>query len=137
MGSHDPLKVFGLEVWDSQQLTYLIEGPLDATFVPNSLAGCGSDLLGTVRILEEQQILNPKSERVFVWDNEPRNKEVTKHIRTAIKLNEAVVIWPKGYPKDVNDMVKSGISITDILDTIARRTFRGLMAELEYEQWKS
>lgn len=135
--SHDPLKTFGLEAWDWTKLTIFVEGPLDACFIPNAIATCGSDLLGTARILEEQDIMTPSLPRLFVWDNEPRNKEVTRHIRTAIRLGEAVVIWPKHYPKDINDMVKAGISVADIMKTIDQRTYTGLMAELEFEQWKS
>jgi hypothetical protein len=51
----------------------------------------------------------------------------------ACKLNEHVVIWPKGYPKDINDMVTAGI---DVVNVVKQRTFQGLMAELELEAWK-
>ena len=43
------------------------EGPFDSTFINNSVALCGSD--GEISDLEG-------SDKVFVYDNEPRNKEI-------------------------------------------------------------
>ena len=39
----DAPKVFGLERWDSDQHTYLVEGPIDSFFLPNCLAMAGAD----------------------------------------------------------------------------------------------
>lgn len=129
---HDPLKVFGLDCWDPKQTTYVVEGPMDSLFVPNAIAACGSDLLGIPRILTDLGFMGPRDPVVYVWDNEARNSEVTRHMRHAVRLHEQVVIWPKGYPKDINDMVKAGL---DPVATIKSRTFRGLSAELEYTMW--
>ena len=130
-----PLKVFGLSHWTPTQPTYMVEGPLDAVFVPNAIAACGSDLMSVIHILEERDILPPEAQRVYVWDCEPRNTAVVKHMQTAIRLGESVVIWPKGFPvKDINDAVKANI---DILSVITKHTFQGLRAELEFTAWKS
>lgn len=131
--SHAPLKMFGLEAWSPAKLTYIIEGPIDAMFVPNSLSPCGSDMLSAVQVLEEQHIIPTSTQRVYVWDNEPRNDQIKRHMRTAIKMHEAVVIWPKHYPKDINDMVRQGI---DVNTALPKRTFTGLAAELEFSQWQ-
>lgn len=128
-----PLKVFGLGQWNPATTTYMVEGPLDSLFVPNALAACSSDLMGVVHILESQQLMDPRHPRVFVWDNEPRNKEVTRLMRQAIAMREQIVIWPREYPKDINDMVLSGI---DVLSAIQKHTYQGLRAELEYQRWK-
>jgi hypothetical protein len=132
--SHDPLKVFGLEDWNPAKLTYVVEGPLDALFVPNALAVCGSDLLPAIRILEDlgDDLMPLDWRRVYVWDNEPRNSEIVHHLRTAVKLHESVVIWPKDYPKDINDIVRAGKDVNAVLP---RRTFTGLVAQLELETW--
>lgn len=135
--SHDPLKVFGLEDHRAKELTYVVEGPMDALFIPNAIAACGSDLHSAMTIAENAGHIKPTDRRVYVWDNEPRNKEVTKHIRNAIKLGEQVVIWPKDYPKDINDMVKAGMPVRTVWETMKNRTFSGLLAELEFEAWKA
>jgi transcription elongation factor Elf1 len=131
--AQEPLKVFGLDSWTPKLPTYIVEGPIDSLFVPNTLAICGSDLWTGTQILEERGILSPDNKRVFIWDNEPRNLEVCRHIQNAIRMQESVVIWPSGFPKDINDMVLSGI---DVMDTIQTHTFQGLKAELEFEAWK-
>ncbi len=132
--SNEPLKVFGLEAWTPTKTTYVTEGPIDALFVPNAISTCGSDLVSGIQILEDQGYIKHSARRVYVWDNEPRNKEITKHIRNAIKLRESVVIWPLGErEKDINDMVKAGKS--DIAALLARRTFTGISAELEFAAW--
>jgi hypothetical protein len=128
-----PLKTFGLESWDPTKTTYLVEGPIDALFLPNALAICGSDLLGGVRVMEEAGLMTLDMPRVFVWDNEPHNKEVSKHMRHAISAGESLVIWPKGSLKDLNDMHQAGI---DVPATVAARTFTSLRANLEYSTWK-
>lgn len=130
--SSEPLKVFGLDAWTPDKLTYVVEGPIDALFVPNAISTCGSDLLSGIRLLEDQNIMKVTHRRVYVWDNEPRNKEIVHHLRTAVRLNENVVIWPRRYLKDINDMVRAGIDVNAVLP---KRTFQGLLAELELAAW--
>lgn len=127
---HDHLRVFGLDDCDRTTLTYCVEGPLDALCVPNAIAMCGSDILSGLDRLHESGM--PVDNRVLVWDNEPRNPQITKHLRQAIAAGERVVIWPRALPKDVNDMVSAGY---DVVSLLATHTYRGLAAELEYRQW--
>lgn len=137
--AREPLKMFGLEAWDSRKLTYIVEGPIDALFVPNAISPCGSDLLQGYTTLET---MFPKHglhdvERVYVWDNEPRNTEVCRHIRNAITMNESVVIWErsgtdKTILKDINDMVRAG---KDIETLLRRRTFKGMSAQIAFAAW--
>lgn len=125
----EPLKVFGLEAWNPKKTTYVVEGPIDALFVPNAIAACGSDLvtgLACCRKVFEQAPL------VFVWDNEPKNPQVCRHIREAIEAHEYVVIWPHDWEKDINDMVNAGRYVVDVLP---KRTFQGTTARLEFESW--
>ena len=133
--SHDPLKMFGLDSMFGAPV-YVLEGPIDSLFIPNAIAACGAALLEAVRIAEDLTFLRHDVERVYVWDNEPRNKEVTRQIGTAIKLGESVVIWPRGYPKDINDMVRVGMKPSEVYGLMHQRTFSGLNAELEFAQWK-
>lgn len=134
--SHEPLKVFGLDHWTPTKRTYIMEGPFDSLFVSNGIAACGSDLMGVIRIMVEKGLMGPTDLVIYVWDNEPRNKEVVKHLRTAVRLHEHVVLWPRSFPKDINDAVDEGIS-ADLVDSVLlRRTFQGLQAELEFQVWQ-
>jgi len=64
-------KIYGLNSIDEKLPVYVVEGPFDSTFINNSVALCGSD--GDVRCLEGSSI-------VFVYDNEPRNREIVNRI---------------------------------------------------------
>lgn len=133
--SHEPLKIFGLDCWNRLDTTYIVEGPFDSLFVPNGIAACSSDLMGAVRVMESQKLLSAKDSRVYVWDSEPRNKEVVRLMRQAVRSNEALVIWPKSFPKDINDAILQGMTPTELFALVQRRTFRGLSAELELSAW--
>ena len=127
---HDALRTFGLDAWNPDALTYCVEGPLDALCLPNAIAFCGSDLLGGLERMKEND--TPVKDRVLVWDNEPRNSQIAKHLAQAITLGERVVVWPRGLPKDVNDMLKADLDPTRI---VSQYTFKGIAAQLEYGQW--
>jgi hypothetical protein len=132
--SHDTLKLFGLDAWTPGQLSYVVEGPIDSLFLPNSLAPCGADLLSGIRQAEDLGILPGSTPLVYVWDNEPRNPQIVRHIQTAIRLRERVVIWPRMYQhKDINDMVRRGV---DVVSLLAKRTFTGYLADLEFHEWQ-
>jgi transcription elongation factor Elf1 len=130
----EPLKVFGMEGWDDTARTYILEGPIDSLFVPNALAACGSDVTGAMRILDSEGFLPTMTQRVLVWDNEPRNPEIVKHLKRAIAFGETVVVWPAGLPhKDVNDMVVAGVDVKTLLE---KHTCAGLTAELRFMAWR-
>lgn len=127
---HDTLRVFGLDAWNPNALTYIVEGPLDSLFLPNALACCGSDFLGALDTMTNAGY--SVQTRVLVWDNEPRNKEITKKLRRAITNGERVVIWRNHHAKDINDSAKAGF---DVASLVATHTYQGLNAELEYATW--
>lgn len=128
---HDPLKIFGLEQIDPTQPVYVVESPLDSVFLPNAVAACGSDLDSAWMFAASEFSVAP--EPVFVWDNEPRNKEIVKHLKNAIALGWKVVIWPSGLGKDLNDMANAGV---DVVKLVKSRIFSGLHAELEFSVWQ-
>jgi hypothetical protein len=134
--SHDPLKMFGLDCQTPGNPLWIFEGPIDSLFIPNAIAACGSAMLEAVRIAEDAGVIARKTPRVYVWDNEPRNREVCHQIETAIRLHESVVIWPKSFPKDVNDAIREGWTASRIEHIMKLSTFTGLRAELEFSAWK-
>jgi hypothetical protein len=118
-------KIYGLNTIDQNLPVYVVEGPFDSTFVNNSVALCGSD--GDVRCLEGSSI-------VFVYDNEPRNREIVNRISKCISRGQSVVIWPSGIvDKDINDMVLSGLNVMDVLKS---NTYSGLEAKIKFNNWK-
>jgi len=118
-------KIYGLNEVNEQLPVYVVEGPFDSTFVNNSVALCGSD--GDVRCLEGSSV-------VFVYDNEPRNREIVNRISKCISRGERVVIWPSGIvEKDINDMVLSGLNVMDVLKS---NTYSGLEAKIKFNNWK-
>ena len=118
-------KIYGLDSVNEKLPIYVVEGPFDSTFVNNSVALCGSD--GDVSCLE-------KCDLIFVYDNEPRNREIVKRIENCISRNEKVVIWPSNIKeKDINDMALTGLNVQSVIES---NTYSGLEAKLKFTTWK-
>ena len=118
-------KVYGLDKINKGEIVYVVEGPFDSTFVSNSVAMCGSD--SSLECLEGSSI-------VYVYDNEPRNKEIVGRIEKCIAKGEQVIIWPTIIgDKDINDMVLSG---HDIMSVLKSNTYSGLEAQIKFNNWK-
>ena len=118
-------KVYGLDKINKGEIVYIVEGPFDSTFVSNSVAMCGSD--SSLECLEGSSI-------VFVYDNEPRNKEIVGRIDKCISRGQRVIIWPSIIEdKDINDMVLSG---HDIMSVLKSNTYSGLEAQIKFNNWK-
>ena len=112
-------KVYGLERVNFQKHVYIVEGPLDSLFLDNCLAAGGADL--TLRM--------PNDQVTYIFDNEPRNKEIIKRMYTVIEKDYNVVIWPNHIQlKDVNEMIVSGMSVTELKNIIKKNTFKKLEA---------
>ena len=124
MLDEDAPKIFGLDKINPEETVYVTEGPFDSFFVPNSIAMCGSDV--DLRSLDYQF--------VFVYDNEPRNKQIVEKIARAAEQGYRVVIFPKSVrEKDLNDMVNSGINVKDVIES---NIYQGLEAQLKLSSWK-
>ena len=118
-------KVYGLDTINRKFPVYVVEGPFDSNFVSNSVALCGSD--GDMACLESCDL-------IYVYDNEPRNKEIVRRIENCIKNDKRVVIWPTNIKeKDINDMVLGG---HDVMDVLQSNTYSGLKAQLQFNTWK-
>ena len=67
---------------------------------------------------------------MWVYDNEPRSKEITSRIQSAIEAKQTVVIWPSNIQqKDINDMVLAGHDVQNLVES---NTYRGLEATLKF-----
>ena len=118
-------KVYGMDQIDKSKSVYVVEGPFDSTFVNNSIALCGSD--GDLEYLKTCDL-------IYVYDNEPRNKEIVSRIERCVRGNRRVVIWPNSIEqKDINDMVLAGHDIMSVLES---NTYLGLEAQVQFNIWK-
>ena len=118
-------KIYGLDNVRKDASVYVTEGPFDSTFISNAIAMCGAD--ADVR---RWGIDNP----VYVYDNEPRNREIVKRIQNCIERGESVIIWPNTITeKDINDMVLAG---HDVMSVLKSNTYSGLEAKLKFTTWK-
>ena len=125
MISDDAPKIYGLDEIEKDKTVYITEGPFDSTFISNSIALCGAD--GDV---DKWGI----SDRVWIYDNEPRNTEILSRISRVIELGQKVVIWPPNTEeKDINDMILTGHDVQHIIES---NTYSGLEAKLKFNIWK-
>ena len=121
----DAPKVYGFDNIDDKKPIYIVEGPFDSTFLDNSIAMVGADLdIGSFGW----------SNYIWVFDNEPRNREITDRISKTIDRGDKVVIWPSNIrEKDINDMVLCGHQVKDV---VKYNTYQGLEAKLNFTTWK-
>ena len=121
--------IYGLRTVDYNKRVYVTEGPIDSLFLPNAIAVAGSDF-------SKLNTIVPTEQAIVVFDNEPRNSEIVKHLSQIIEDGFTVCIWPKTIrQKDINDMVLNGLSPNIIKDTINKNKFSGLKAKMALSDW--
>ena len=126
----DSKLVYGMDMVDLNQTVKIVEGPIDSLFLSNCLASGDANLNLTAKNISAD-------DKVLIFDNQPRNKEIVKLMHDAIKSNSSVVIWPDNIQaKDINEMVMSGISSDEIEKIISSNTFTGLRAQMRFVSWK-
>ena len=125
MINDDAPKIYGLDTIETEKPIYILEGPFDSTLVENSVAMCGSDIdIGSFGW----------SDYIWVFDNEPRNREIVNRISKTINRGDKIVIWPSTVTeKDVNDMTMSGHNVMNLLES---NTYSGLKAKIKFNNWK-
>lgn len=120
-------KVFGLDKVDTKQdHIFIVEGPFDSTFIPNCLAMGGADLT-----------LNLAGNLVYIFDNEPRNRQIVNRVDKYIHSGYNVCLFSDTFRgKDINEMVKNGHSIDQIMQYINQNIVSGLRAMNVLSYWK-
>ena len=125
MINDDAPKIYGLDNIRRDASVFITEGPFDSTFIRNSIAMCGADA-----DVSRWGISDP----VWVYDNEPRSKEIVSRIERTISSGAKVVIWPSTIPaKDINDMVLAGHHVQSVVES---NVYSGLKAKLQFNTWK-
>lgn len=129
-GQPDDRKVFGLKRANLAKRYFVVEGEIDSMFLSNCVASGDSSLDLLAKALGGQPTL--------VYDNQPRNKDIVRQMQEAIKDGHKIVVWPamfEGY-KDINEMILHGWSSKTIEDYMDQNTFKGLVAQLKFDDWR-
>ena len=125
MLDEDSPKIFGQDRVDYNKPIYIVEGPFDSTFIKNTVAMAGSDI--DIRTFGW-------SDHIWIFDNEPRNREIVARISKVIDRGDQVVIWPKNIQqKDINDMHLAGHDVQTLVES---NIYQGLTATLKFNDWK-
>jgi len=120
-------KIFGLERINLHKTLYIVEGPLDSLFLDNCIAAAGADIHLSV---EQKDV-------VFIFDNEPRNKQIIDRMYKVIDQDYKLVIWPNNIKeKDINEMIMNGHTQTQIKKIISDNTYSGLSAHTKLNSFK-
>jgi len=125
MLDEDKPKIFGQDRINYEKEVYIVEGPFDSTFIDNSVAMAGSDV-------------DPRtfgwSNYIWIYDNEPRNREIVNRISKSVDRGDKVVIWPKNIQqKDINDMHLAGHDVQKVVES---NVYHKLEANLKLNDWK-
>ena len=125
MLDEDKPKIFGQDRINDDESVYIVEGPFDSTFIQNSVAMAGSDV--DCRSFGW-------SDHIWIYDNEPRNREIVTRITKSVDRGDKVVIWPKNIQqKDINDMHLAGHDVQKVVES---NVYHKLEANLRLNDWK-
>ena len=122
-------KIYNFNNVDVHKKIYIVEGPIDAMFIPNAIAVAGSDVTKALDKLD--------MDFVFVADREPRNPEIIKKIANMIERKYKVALLPESMRgKDINEYILNGYNTNQIVQMIDRFTFEGLQATFQLKMWQ-
>jgi transcription elongation factor Elf1 len=122
----DRPKIFGLDKVKFNEPYYIVEGAIDSFFLENAVAMAGAE--GTTKGVSQAE------NAIFVFDAEPRNKEIHKRMEKVIKQGYKICIWPTDLPgKDINELHLAGLNPEKIIE---ENTHQGLRAELKMSEWR-
>ena len=104
-----------------------MEGALDSMFLSNAVAMAGAE--------GSTPGLGNTDNAIFVFDAEPRNKEIHKRMERIIRNGHRICIWPSDVPaKDINEMTLAGLN--NVEELIRENTYKGLQATLKLSEWR-
>jgi hypothetical protein len=111
---------------DFNKRYYITEGQIDSLFLTNAVAT--GDAGGNNEGLDNIQ------NAVYVFDNEPRNKQIVQRMEKLLDAGYKVCIWPeKVVDKDINDVILSGLDPQEIID---QNIYSGLTGKLQLSYWR-
>ena len=79
----------------------------------------------------------PNDQVTYIFDNEPRNKEIIKRMYSVVEKDYNLVVWPDDMRhKDINDIIISGTSKAELLDLLNKNTYSKLSALTKLNEYK-
>ena len=138
-------KIYGLHALDrTLDKVYVLEGPIDSMFIPNSVAVMDANLTKAEKLLADKGI--SKEKLILVFDNEPRSENIVRSMNSAIQNGFSIVLLPEDKTescKDINDLVKvRDFTTSEVLHLLEKNTYtndttaRRFIAQLEFNKWK-
>lgn len=122
----DVPKIFGLNRIDTSRRVYVVEGPFDSLLLDNAVAMAGADVADRPDLLGDDV--------VYLYDNEPRNRQITDRMEKHINSGHSLVIFPKGVTeKDLNDMHLAGREVQSMVES---NCYHGLKLTLKFNEWR-
>lgn len=124
-------KVFGLDRLNEKAAedVFVLEGPIDSLFVENAIAMIGTSL-------DVTQVLLEPMKAVYVYDNEPRNREILKLMEQCVRRGYRIFIWPDHiHEKDINEAVLAK-SVTNTTLFLKQHVYSGVAAKLRLNNWR-
>jgi hypothetical protein len=75
---------------------------------------------------------------ILIPDVQPRNRELCKQIDKFISSGYSISLIPeeKIVGKDINEWVKSGLSIDEVNKLVDEYIVKGLKAKMQFAKWK-
>lgn len=126
----DFTKIYGLDRVDLTKKIYVVEGIIDSMFLDNAVALMDASLHKVRSVLGNH-------EYILIPDRDVRNKEVMKNVAKMIEMKYNVCLLPNNLSgKDINDIILSGTTPSEIQVLIDNNTFFDLRAKLEFERWR-
>jgi len=117
-------KIFGLDKVNFDDPYYIVEGALDSMFLENAISMNGAEGNGN----------SANENAIYVFDAEPRNKEIHGRMEKVIKNGYKICIWPNDVPgKDINEIYLAGFDPEKLIED---NTYHGLQAELKFAAWR-
>jgi hypothetical protein len=121
---------YGMWRANPKKRVYVVEGPIDSMFVPNTVAMVGASAM------EQVPARFANTDMVYALDNEPRNLQIIRYNEKLISEGKTVCIWPTNLvEKDINDMIyrMTPKEIKKIMDDNA---VSGMEATLKLKEWR-
>lgn len=115
---------------------FLTEGPIDAMFIRNGMAMAGGSLTSVQQ--EKLDTTFKDYKKVYVYDNDPDNKQIVKKLYSAIAQGDMVFVWPpelKQY-KDFNDICVAA-DVDEITHSfLLKHVCQGAQAKIKATLWE-
>jgi hypothetical protein len=129
---YDTPLLFGIERLNLSTTILVFEGPIDSTFIPN---GCAVGNGGVGSAISHPDLVG--CDMIFVFDNQPRHKQVVSSMSKAIDQGLRVAFWDEDiHEKDVNDCIMNGIAVSKLLDMFLSSPNTLLKRKLQFSKWR-